>query len=154
MDSTADHSAIVLCAHSCTADDACTYVQMGSMYMCASLLLSLGMTMSMLSKLLGYERRCYEVQCVNGPIIGNYSGTSVTNSSLAIATFPYKHFRSNLSTTYPVDDKGTTFTGNSGEKLSVLTVQCHERAVSVNTIDCSLQTSGIMAYSKTVYAFV
>lgn len=91
---------------------------------------------------------------MNGPVIGNYSDTGFRNLTLAEANPPYKHFLGNLNTTYPVDDEGTKFEGNSGEKHKVLTVQCHERPVSVNAVDCSLQTSGIMAYPKTVYAFV
>ena len=98
--------------------------------------------------------RCYEVQCVSGPVIGNYSGTSDRKLSLKDANPPYKNFSSHLNTTYPVDDKGTTFGGNSGEEQSLLTVQCHERDVSVNAVDCSLQTSGIIAYHKIVYAII
>ena len=85
--------------------------------------------------------RCYEVQCVSGPVIGNYSGNSVVNLSLAVAKPPYRQQFSNLTSQsqYPVDDKGAIFEGNSGEEQDLLTVQCHEHALNVSAIlvvDC------------------
>lgn len=80
--------------------------------------------------------RCYEVQCVSGPVIGNYSGNSAVNLSLAIANPPYQQQFTNLTSRsqYPLDDKGAIFEGNSGQEQDLLTVQCQERAVNVSAV--------------------
>lgn len=73
---------------------------------------------------------------MSGPVIGNYSGSSAVNLSLAIANPPYRQQFSNLTSRfqYPVDDKGAIFEGNTGEEQDLLTVQCHERAVNVSAV--------------------
>lgn len=68
------------------------------------------------------------MQCVSGPVTGNYSGTGAVNLSLADANPPYRQRFSNITSMYPVDENNVEFEGNSGEEQSLLTVECHSQA--------------------------
>ena len=72
------------------------------------------------------------MQCVSGPVIGNYSGTGALNLPLAAANPPYKQPVSNTTSGYPVDDKNRTFGGNSGDAQQLLNVQCSNPASNVS----------------------
>ena len=67
--------------------------------------------------------RCYELQCVNGPVMGNTTANLVhANYSLADAKPSYL----NLTVTNKTftDDQNRTFPGNAGAAEQVVDVLC------------------------------
>lgn len=72
--------------------------------------------------------RCYEIQCVSGSVVGNYTADDLPMFlTVAAANPPYTW---NFTTAHiPLDDNNDTFPGNSGASENQLTVQCWNETV-------------------------
>lgn len=87
----------------------------------------------------GDAARCYEIQCVNGSVVGNYTADNKPIPlSLEDASPPYTWNSTSLGVP-PVDGKNDTFPGNLGAARDELTVQCWNKTVSATTDLCQTE---------------
>ena len=72
--------------------------------------------------------RCYEIQCFNGTVVGNYTADEqAIPLPIAVASPPYTW---NFTSGFPTDDNNDTFPGNLGANNDTLMAQCWHKPVS------------------------
>lgn len=72
--------------------------------------------------------RCYEIQCVNGSVVANYTADALPMFLTVDAANP-PYLWNHTTTHLPWDDDNDTFPGNSGASENMLTVQCWDEMV-------------------------